>query len=249
MARRKKKYSSKSSSDPVNTMVDLLGAAAMGAFVKHQVKQDYKNGKGEEAIEAATKVYGYNAMRRGSAGLIALGGLYGLNSAIRDIERQEQQARRIKPAYDDTDIVFTYKKNNNRYAWRLNCEDGSEYGIYPKDYETREAYNAALRLARIGMTGEEDTMKEESSEIPEEMVKPVKPYFCCRVSRLDNGANEYYLTENLDVKVGDTVTVQTDKGAAEGIVIGVRKLSEIDIDENLETMRWILADGGEDGTI
>ena len=30
------------------------------------------------------------------------------------------------------------KVNDNRYDWRLNCEDGSEYGIYAEDYETRE---------------------------------------------------------------------------------------------------------------
>ena len=33
---------------------------------------------------------------------------------------------------------------DNRYAWRLNCEDGSAYGIDPNDYETRDEYNEAL---------------------------------------------------------------------------------------------------------
>lgn len=33
---------------------------------------------------------------------------------------------------------------DNRYAWRLNCEDGSAYGIDPNNYETREKYNEAL---------------------------------------------------------------------------------------------------------
>ena len=37
-----------------------------------------------------------------------------------------------------------YAPKNNKYAWRLNCEDGSEYGISPEDYETRDEYHEAL---------------------------------------------------------------------------------------------------------
>ncbi|MCC8101553.1 MAG: hypothetical protein LIP11_04590, partial [Clostridiales bacterium] len=42
-----------------------------------------------------------------------------------------------------SEMNFSYT-NDNRYAWRLNCEDGSPYGINPDDYETREEYNEAL---------------------------------------------------------------------------------------------------------
>lgn len=49
-------------------------------------------------------------------------------------------------AFDD-DEGF-YKPIDNTYAWRLNCEDGSAYGVAPEDYETRDAYNEALYLAK-----------------------------------------------------------------------------------------------------
>lgn len=39
---------------------------------------------------------------------------------------------------------------DNRYAWRLNCEDGSAYGIDPNDYETRDEYNEALSREKHG---------------------------------------------------------------------------------------------------
>ena len=39
---------------------------------------------------------------------------------------------------------------DNRYAWRLNCEDGSAYGIDPNDYETRDEYNEALNREKHG---------------------------------------------------------------------------------------------------
>ena len=66
------------------------------------------------------------------------------------------------------------------------------------------------------------------------------PLLCCRVSRLDNGANEYYLTDDASIKVGDTITVQTDAGTSEGIVIAVKKLSEMKPEEFPADNMWIL---------
>lgn len=39
---------------------------------------------------------------------------------------------------------------DDEYEWRRYCEDGSEYGLYPDDYETKEEYKAALREAKYG---------------------------------------------------------------------------------------------------
>ena len=192
MAKRKK-YSASKCPEPLNTMIDLAGAIALGAFTKHQIKKDYQRGRGPEAVKAATMVYGTGAMRRGSKGVIALGGLYGVNSAIRDIEKGQATAKRRTPAYDDKINFSPYKNNDNRYAWRLNCEDGSAYGVSPENYETRDAYNRALSKAKGDQM--ETVRKEKPVEEPVHQ-NPFKgsPLMCCRVSRLDNGANEYYLT-------------------------------------------------------
>ncbi len=245
MAKHRKKYSASKCPEPLNTMIDIAGAIAMGAYTKHKIKSDYRKGYGEESVKAATMVYGMGAMRRGSAGTLALGGLYGINSAIRDIERSEQQARRRALTYDDGIDFQPYKTNDNRYAWRLNCEDGSPYGVSLYDYETRDAYKAALKNAKGDQP--EPVYEEPAHDVSVEE-NPLKdsPLICCRVSRLDNGANEYYLTEDDSIKVGDTITVHSDAGTSEGIVIGVKRVSEMsDADLPKETM-WILTQDEED---
>lgn len=246
MAKRKK-YSATKCPEPLNTMIDLAGALAMGAFTKHQIKKDYQRGYGEESVKAAMVVHGMGAMRRGGDGLIALGGLYGINSAIRDIERGEVARRRV-PVYDDGIDFPPYKTNDNRYAWWLNCEDGSAYGVSPLDYETRDAYNLALQIAKGGKTVEQPKAVEPEAPVQEAPFKG-SPLLCCRVSRLDNGANEYYLTEDETVKVGDTITVTSDAGTSEGVVIGVRRLSEMTDEDIPKDNMWILTQEDDDGTV
>lgn len=45
--------------------------------------------------------------------------------------------------FDDTD-------DSDKYEWRIFCEDGTEYGVYPEDYETEEEYENALDEAKYG---------------------------------------------------------------------------------------------------
>ena len=67
---------------------------------------------------------------------------------------------------------------------------------------------------------------------------------------MDNGANEYYLTEDESIKVGDTITVSTDAGTAEGVVIGIKRLSDMTDDELPDESMWILTqEDDDDGTV
>ena len=66
---------------------------------------------------------------------------------------------------------------------------------------------------------------------------------------MDNGANEYYLTDDDSIKVGDTITVSTDAGTSEGIVIGVKSLSEMTEDELPKDDMWVLTQEDDDGTV
>ena len=58
--------------------------------------------------------------------------------------------------------VSSSAERNNKYAWRMNCQDGSAYGIYPEDYETMEAYNKALFDAFVI----DDIDENEDTEVP-----------------------------------------------------------------------------------
>lgn len=89
---------------------------------------------------------------------------------------------------------------------------------------------------------------EAAKPEPEVIENPLRnsPLLCCRVSRLDNGANEYYLTDDDSIKVGDTITVSTDAGASEGIVIGVKKLSDMKPEDLPDESMWKLTQEDED---
>lgn len=79
--------------EPINTLLDIAGAATLGLYVKHKVKKDFEKGCGEESAKAAAIVFGMGAMRRGSRGMYNLGGLMGLNSALKEIERKQISVR------------------------------------------------------------------------------------------------------------------------------------------------------------
>ena len=51
---------------------------------------------------------------------------------------------------NDFDSSFPYDSNEEKYEWRIFCEDGSEYGINPEDYETEEEYEDALEREKYG---------------------------------------------------------------------------------------------------
>ena len=112
---------------------------------------------------------------------------------------------------------------DNRYAWRLNCEDGSAYGIRPEDYETRAAYNAALASAKSASglghvrskagAGHGPTDAGQDSYTPASLV--------CRVSLLSNGKTETFRLGDPAIKVGDVISVTVDGKADQGVVVAI----------------------------
>ena len=217
----KRRRSSKKSSkcpEPFNTLIDIAAGLTMGAVANHMEKKYNYSKKGKinpYAVSAAKMAAG---RMNSTEDIIRTGAVLGAMGSF-DVEADDIPT--YKP-YVPEDPVFSQiretKVNDNRYAWRLNCEDGSAYGVSPYDYETRAAYNQALANARKDISGAEVASAPEVTE-----ATPVaqQKYQCVRVSRLDNGANQYYLAGDNPVKIGDTVTVPTETGTAKGIVIGI----------------------------
>lgn len=225
--------------EPLNTMLDLAGAAALGAYTRHKILKDYERGEGEEAAKAAMLVHGAGALRHGSDGLISLGGLYGVNSALKAFEKQERCEMTGEKAAIAEPAMPVSSKSHNYYAWRLNCEDGSAYGISPDDYETKADYNAALAHARMRYP--------EESHCPSPPASTQEPpaviaYRLCRVSRLDNGQNTYYLADT-QYTVGSRVTLRTEAGTATGIVLSYEEHSETTMPVSPENLPWIIGKG------
>ncbi len=217
MARHKKP--SYTGPDPLDIIVDIF-SAILGFFgTRSQIKRDYREGHGQESVNAATRIYGYGASRKDSHWL-GIGGLLGINSAVNSINRQREREHERVLANDPTTVsVAGYQSIDNRYAWRLNCEDGKAYGVVPEDYETRDQYNAALNTAK--QLQARSMVNQVLSDDLDDDKDVLKVYTYCRVSRLDNGKNEYYLSESGTVKIGDTVTVPTETGLTGGIVLSV----------------------------
>ena len=234
MAKRRK---SSKCPEPLNTMLDLAGAAVLGVYTRHKILKDYERGEGGKSAKAAMLVHGAGALRHGSDGLISLGGMYGVSSALKAIEKKErceiitgEEASIAEPA------IPAPSKSRNYYAWRLNCEDGSAYGVSPDDYETKADYNAALAHARMRCQ-EELRCPPPPAAMPEPPA--VAAYRLCRVSRLDNGQNAYYLADT-QYTVGSRVTVCTEDGTATGIVLSYEEHSEATMPVSPEKISWII---------
>lgn len=164
MPKRKSLNKSTGCPEPINTLLDIAGAAAMGTYAKHKIKKDYARGEGEASAKAASIVLGMGAMRSGSEGLVNLGGLIGINSAIKDIEKAEvsRQQNMSIPAsvHHYSEPHASEAKVVPKFAWRQYCEDGSPYGISPFDYQTADDYDEALQAAKLVVVDKEDDTLE-----------------------------------------------------------------------------------------
>ena len=164
MARRRK---SSRGSDPLDTIVDLAGAVTMGLYARHKIKKDFEKGQGEESAKAGSMVLGYGAMRGGSRGLISLGGLIGLNSGLKSIERQQQAPQIYEPPFIDkvSDAPKATSKKIRQNMWRERCEDGSAYGLSPYDFSSADDYEDALNKAKNASVA--DVSEENILPVPD----------------------------------------------------------------------------------
>lgn len=136
----RKRHKSKKCPEPLNSMIDLAGGLAMAAIAGSMEKKHHYKARG--------KINPYEVS--------ALGIATGRMKTTDDIIRTGAVLGALGSFDDDSvagdDDLFSMESyihtNDNRYAWRLNCEDGTEYGISPEDYETRDEYNEALRTEK-----------------------------------------------------------------------------------------------------
>jgi|GEM_PF-486061 len=141
MAKRKKK-SSKSPRIPIfDFAIDMATAAALDYIAyKRRQKRGGKRSRKIDPYEATGAAMGLG-MINDTEDLIKFGGMLGMMGAFDPDDPDDVCPRgSVGPPGGNP----FYAPKNNQYAWRLNCEDGSAYGISPEDYETRDAYHEAL---------------------------------------------------------------------------------------------------------
>lgn len=146
MARRGKK--SGKCPEPFNTLIDLAGCLTMGAIAKHMEKKYHYTKKGKINPYAASAFGIASGRMKTTEDILRVGGFLGAMGSF-DVEADEPYTPNPyildDPIFDEISEV---KVNDNRYAWRLNCADGTPYGVDPQDYETRDEYNAAIQRVK-----------------------------------------------------------------------------------------------------
>lgn len=223
MAKKRRKKSSKCP-EPFNTLIDLAAAATLD-YVAYKRRQ--KRGGSKTKIDpyaAAGAAYGMGLIDD-KEDLIKLGGMLGAMGAFDD---------------DDNGSYTPAPTNNrNKYAWRMNCEDGSDYGIYPENYQTRQEYNEAIVSAKSDEQGSVESIKINRGQEHNDSATEIK-YTFCKISRIDNGKNDYYFPGELCLRVGDFVKVPTEVGESNAIVIHIQAYSESEVPKPINETEQII---------
>lgn len=237
--RRKSSRKSSKCPEPLNTMIDLAAGLTMGAIASHMESKYHYSKKGKINPYTVSAMGLASGKMKTTGDILRTGAVLGALGSF-DVEADDEIPHRT---FVPEDPVFTQiretKVNDNRYAWRLNCEDGSQYGISPYDYETREAYHAAIRKTK---SAEAIVDGVQQPDIPQPSSADGCKEQCTfvRVSRLDNGTNQYYRISRNEVKVGDTVTVPTECGLAKGIVLAIENHPATMIPPLMQNASWII---------
>ncbi len=108
---------------------------------------------------------------------VTLGAMLGSQGAFDDDSTSDFDDN-FDDGFDD-DLDFSYLDNvgTSQYEWRETCEDGSEYLVFPEDYETEEEYMEALEEAKLSFDG--------ASSVPTEINIPIKLSFSVECPALD----------------------------------------------------------------
>ena len=144
MAKRRKKKKSSKCPEPFNTLIDIAAGLTMGAIADRMEKKYHYTKKGKINPYAVSAFGLASGRMKSTEDILHTGAFLGAMGSF-DVDTSDPDAPH---SYILDDPIFydipEAKVNDNRYAWRLNCEDGSEYGVFPEDYETREEYHEAI---------------------------------------------------------------------------------------------------------
>lgn len=261
MAKRRTKKKRSKCPDPFNTLIDFAGGLIMGTIADHMEKKYHYTKKGK-INPYAVSAFGIASGRMNSTeDILRTGAFLGAMGSF-DVDTSDPNAPH---SYILDDPFFhnipEVKVNDNRYAWRLNCADGSQYGISPYDYETRDAYNAAISSAKTSTQDSceprsaehtlEDTLKqvkvykqEESQDADTHTASFDDPFFeddfhvytYCRVKLADSEMTDYYRTEDKTLKKGEMVVIPTSDmlKTTQGEVLSVERHMRFSVPQPVE---------------
>lgn len=222
--------------------LDLAGGLTM-AGIANKMEQKYHYRKKRKINPYAATAFGIASGRlRTTESLLRLGGALGAAGSFDveadpEAESENERLLRLKRMAPEDPLFNTLKEastNDNQFAWRMNFEDGSEHDVNPLSYTTYEEYKEALSAAK---KESDDNAKAPSAAAENEQTDSAKArVLLCRVSRLDNGVNQYYRIGSRKVRVGDIVKVPSDSSkTVEAVVLAIEEVEaetlSISVDE------------------
>ena len=129
--------------------------------------------------------------------------------------RQKHRESSLDPTRYETEEEYLAELEEKKHGWRRYCN--KRFGVSPEDYETREEYNEAVKIASERET---QVMRELRDSVPLDL----NSYRFCKISlQYPYKPYYYYFTGQLDVKVGDRVVVPfgKDDRETEAVVVSV----------------------------
>lgn len=247
MAKKRRKKSSKCP-EPFNTLIDLAAGITMNAVANKMEEKHHYRKRGVPNPYRASAIGMSMGKLNKTEDVIKLGGFLGAMGSF-DPDDTETNYRsshsssigyHIDEPWEFDNMNVSPPANSNKYAWRMNCEDGSAYGIYPEDYETRQAYNLALANAKNTAVSFENDVDNSKEIIEASDVVTQEKYTYCKISRIDNGKNDYFFSEGLELKVGDFVIVPTEVGQSKAIIIQISSYTADEVPKPIEETKMII---------
>lgn len=121
----------------------------------------------------------------------------------------------INPYHYSTEEQYLEALEEKKYGWRKHCN--KRFGVSPEDYETKQAYEDAVKIAAERET---QIMREFQGQEPVD----ARIYSFCKVSlHYPDAPYYYYLTGGMKMTIGDKVIVPygKDNVATEAVVVSV----------------------------
>lgn len=247
MAKKRRKKSSKCP-EPFNTLIDLAAGITMNAVANKMEEKHHYRKRGVPNPYRASAIGMSMGKLNKTEDVIKLGGFLGAMGSFdpddTEIDYHSSHSSSIgyhtSEPWEFDNMNVSLPANSNKYAWRMNCEDGSAYGIYPEDYETRQVYNLALSNAKNAETSV-NIDEGNSEEIKETLeTETQEKYTYCKISRIDNGKNDYFFSGGLKLKVGDFVAVPTEVGQSKAIIIQISSYTADEVPKAVEETEQII---------
>lgn len=179
MAKRRRKRKSTKCPEPLNTIIDIIFGMIMSLIADKMERRHHYRKRGVPNPYRASAIGIATGRLENTEDLIKLGGFLGAMGAFdsddtgtnyrnhvpktsRNYKNNIQDRCVVNNSREFEKISVPFSTEYDQYAWRVNCQDGSAYGIYPEDFETEEAYNQALFDAFVI----DDIDENEDTEVP-----------------------------------------------------------------------------------